>query len=694
MTAPNPMGPVADPTTDSLPTDRERLVDSDLTPSQQAALETGLPKDSEVPATENGDAPLIAEALREKVLTLSIDELMHLQVISQSQSFLDDRWADLTSVSLRDLVQLGITNDLPSLAYDPSTEPLRSSLSDLLQVPVDPGPSFTRDPQFGDLTRLGLNNLTQLAVNDGNSLLDSTQIALNDATSISSAGDAPTGSIVSGGGSSFVSFSAATSLDLSPAGGYAEGGTYEALTPSTDKPVPSLSGDIPDAGASSPPISPNLFAVGPVSDSDATADGVLAGRIDITNYSATNQGFTVAARQIDGFGDLTGPSPADIYQNWSGLGVLGSTGRSAPASQLGYSAIHGVSEELIFEFDTPLVDATVTVAALFAIEGPSGEEGHWEAFEEGIIVGQSDFHTARDSSMTFAIDLGGVTFDRLVFSANEYIGGQSGITNNSSDYYVRSIDYNYSVLSTVSEYATNGMTVGITALATDADAGDRVTYNLTDDAGGRFAIDANSGVITVADNTLLDYETSTNHSVTVLATSSDGSTSPQSFVVNLTNAIEGGPGSEALNGTAGDDVIVGFGGSDTLTGSGGNDIVIWDATDTVIDGGTGTDTLRLDGGDAGLTIFGGTITGIERIDMEADAVANTLTLAAQDVLDLSNNDTLTVLGNAGDSVNAGTGWTDGGLNDAGYHVYTQMVIGDLASLILDSNISVNPDIVA
>ena len=35
----------------------------------------------------------------------------------------------------------------------------------------------------------------------------------------------------------------------------------------------------------------------------------------------------------------------------------------------------------------------------------------------------------------------------------------------------------------------------------------RVTYCLTDDAGGRFAIDANTGVVTVADGSLLDYET-------------------------------------------------------------------------------------------------------------------------------------------------------------------------------------------
>src|SRR5690606_13903996 len=59
---------------------------------------------------------------------------------------------------------------------------------------------------------------------------------------------------------------------------------------------------------------------------------------------------------------------------------------------------------------------------------------------------------------------------------------------------------------TISESAANGTAVGITALATDADATDTVSYSLVDDAGGRFAIDAATGVVTVADAALLDYE--------------------------------------------------------------------------------------------------------------------------------------------------------------------------------------------
>ena len=284
----------------------------------------------------------------------------------------------------------------------------------------------------------------------------------------------------------------------------------------------------------------------------------------------------------------------------------------------------------------------------------------------------------------------------------------------------------------------------------------------------RFGSDASTGVITVADGSQLDYEAATSHSITVLATSTDASTSSQAFTVNLTddpsdnlNVIDGTSGSDTLDGTAGDDLISGYAGSDTLNGNGGDDtldggedsdtlnggagndtldggsgvgsdtlyggagndtltggagsdvlyggndddtldggvgnddlygeagddILVWDANNSKMDGGAGSDTLRVDSGDVDLAAFGGTIEGLERIDMEADAGANSLSLTLTDVLDISDTDVLTVLGDAGDSVDAGTGWTDGGIAGA-YHVYTQ----GSATLNLDTDLSVNLDI--
>ncbi len=101
------------------------------------------------------------------------------------------------------------------------------------------------------------------------------------------------------------------------------------------------------------------------------------------------------------------------------------------------------------------------------------------------------------------------------------------------------VDNNVAANSVV-ENASNGTIVGITAFASDADATtNAVTYSLTDDAGGRFAIHSTTGVVTVADGSLLDYETSTSHSITVRATSADLSTADQSFTINITDVNEG-----------------------------------------------------------------------------------------------------------------------------------------------------------
>jgi Ca2+-binding RTX toxin-like protein len=72
------------------------------------------------------------------------------------------------------------------------------------------------------------------------------------------------------------------------------------------------------------------------------------------------------------------------------------------------------------------------------------------------------------------------------------------------------------------ENAAPGATVGIAARARDNDAtNNTVAYSLDDDADGRFAIDARTGAITV--NGDLDFESSQTHSVTIRATSTDGS---------------------------------------------------------------------------------------------------------------------------------------------------------------------------
>jgi hypothetical protein len=92
---------------------------------------------------------------------------------------------------------------------------------------------------------------------------------------------------------------------------------------------------------------------------------------------------------------------------------------------------------------------------------------------------------------------------------------------------------------TVVENSLAGTPVGITARATDGDVSNHtVTYSLTNDAGGRFQIDPVTGFVSVAVGAVLDFETRTSHDITMKATSSDGSTSSQTFTIAVTNLFD------------------------------------------------------------------------------------------------------------------------------------------------------------
>ncbi|WP_149498954.1 DUF4347 domain-containing protein [Roseiconus lacunae] len=64
------------------------------------------------------------------------------------------------------------------------------------------------------------------------------------------------------------------------------------------------------------------------------------------------------------------------------------------------------------------------------------------------------------------------------------------------------------------------------------------TFALTDDAGGRFSIDASSGEIIVADASLLDFETFSSHTITAEVTDASGDT----YTEVMTIAVDDAPG--------------------------------------------------------------------------------------------------------------------------------------------------------
>ena len=87
------------------------------------------------------------------------------------------------------------------------------------------------------------------------------------------------------------------------------------------------------------------------------------------------------------------------------------------------------------------------------------------------------------------------------------------------------------------ENSANGTSVGSVSRS-DVDSADTPTYSLVDDAGGRFAIDPTTGVVTVADGSLLDYESSSSHTITVRVTDSAGATYQEAFTITLNDVDE------------------------------------------------------------------------------------------------------------------------------------------------------------
>lgn len=239
----------------------------------------------------------------------------------------------------------------------------------------------------------------------------------------------------------------------------------------------------------------------------------------------------------------------------------------------------------------------------------------------------------------------------------------------------------------VAENSGNGAVVG-TVAGVDPDNGAVLTYSLTDDAGGRFAIDATTGQITVTDGSLLDYEAATSHSVTVRVTDQGGLTYDKVFAVDVTDVagmtLSGTSAANTLTGTAEDDVINGLDGSDVLNGLGGNDTLDGGTGDDTMNGGAGNDIYIVDA--AGDVVNENASEGIDEVRTSLSsytlganvenvtATTSTALTASGNALDNvikgnSGNDVLfggdgndTLLGGAGDDVlegNAGNDIFDG-----------------------------------
>jgi Ca2+-binding RTX toxin-like protein len=237
---------------------------------------------------------------------------------------------------------------------------------------------------------------------------------------------------------------------------------------------------------------------------DATSHDILVEVTDAAGktYSET---ITINVTDVDEF-DVSAISDTDgtantIAENASAGDEVGVTASATDADGTNNTVTYSV-DDARFEVAS---DGTVTVAS-----GAS-----FDAETEGSIDIEVTATSADGSTST-------ETFSINVSDIDEFDVGAVSDSNSTTN--------------AIDEDASVGDTVGITALATDGDVTDGVTYSLSDDAGGLFDIDANTGVVTVAGS--LDAETSTSHTIEVTATSDDGSTSTQTFSIGVNDVNE------------------------------------------------------------------------------------------------------------------------------------------------------------
>jgi hypothetical protein len=210
--------------------------------------------------------------------------------------------------------------------------------------------------------------------------------------------------------------------------------------------------------------------------------------------------------------DGAGPTASiTIAENHATVTIVEATDGDVPSQNLTYSIIGGAD------------------SALFRIDAITGELG---------FLAEPDFEAP--------IDVDGNNIYDVIVEVSDGGGGtdQQAIAvtiSNAMEASVGGIVDIDSAPNQVMEDAGQGAVVGITANAQDTDATDIVHYSLIDDAGGRFEIDPDSGVVTVAEPGLIDYEASQSHTIKVLASSSDGSSSTLSITIQIGNANDLAP---------------------------------------------------------------------------------------------------------------------------------------------------------
>ncbi|MCR9237715.1 MAG: cadherin-like domain-containing protein, partial [Alphaproteobacteria bacterium] len=333
-----------------------------------------------------------------------------------------------------------------------------------------------------------------------------------------------------------------------------------------------------------------------VNDAPTDIQFLTTQTITTDNYE-TVSGVTVTARNVNSDGSLTSESEDNVSYTSTGFGANGSAGDVA--NQIEYDTEHEVSEELIFDFDADQTSVTVDVDRLYGSEGNGGEEGTWTAYRDGVEVGSgivdNDSGELTATLEVTANDGGG--FDRIVFAASEFPGGQEG-TNGSSDYYVNAVTFQGEETLSIKENSTSGTVA--TLSASDVDDTE-FSYEFVDGAGNvitdpNFIIVGNE--IQIRDDADIDYEENTVFNLNVRVTDDDGGSHTETLTVDVVDVYEADmhfTGNPSLSADLSDGDVVATAAFDAHPGSSSHSFSLVDDSDGAFDINSSTGEITVDG---------------------------------------------------------------------------------------------------
>ncbi|WP_146215672.1 cadherin repeat domain-containing protein, partial [Hoeflea marina] len=310
----------------------------------------------------------------------------------------------------------------------------------------------------------------------------------------------------------------------------------------------------------------NEAPVSAVSDSDAAANSVdenaaIGTLVGITAFASDTDGTATVSYSLSddaggrfaidaATGEVTVAGPLDRETAASYQIEVTATSSDGSTSVAGHTiALNDVNEFAVSAVtDTDgAIDSLAENAASGTAVGIVAHAADADATGNGISYSVDDARFTVDADGTVRV-ASGAAFDHETEASIDMVvtaTSEDGSTSTQS-FTLAVTDVNEAAVSAISdsdaasnavdENAVIGSSVGIIAFASDTDGTATVSYSLSDDAGGRFAIDAATGEVTVAGP--LDRETAAGYAIQVTATSTDGSTSVASYTIALNDVNE------------------------------------------------------------------------------------------------------------------------------------------------------------